>query len=274
MYVMAYFYDEDQAMHVAYGENLMKFTPLNQGKPVLDLRAQGKIIRDPYILQDKNGLYQLFFTDNWNSHTLGHSVSEDLLHWNNPEYLEVMGRNEDVANCWAPEVCYDEEQQAYMLFWSSSFYSRNNENKISNRIWYCHTKDFQEYTPAKLLFDPGYQVIDASILRWNGEYHMAFKDERGHNAIGTHYAAIRTAKSRQATGTYEGISELLTEFRSEGPFLIEEDGWIYLFYDAFGTHSYRGLRSKDMKNWEDITEQMKFPKNCKHLSILKVAERD
>ena len=77
-------------------------------------------------------------------------------------------------------------------------------------------------------------MIDASIHYYDGFYYMAFKDERGHNAPGTHYAAIRTARSCDITGPYEDISPLLTAFRTEGPLLIEEDGWMYLFYDSFG----------------------------------------
>lgn len=268
MYLMTYFWDEDQTMRLALGKNILEFDDLNDGKPVLDIRDQGKIIRDPYILRDANGVYQLYFTDNWYSNTLGHSTSEDGIHWEDPEYIKVMGDNEDVANCWAPELCYDREKEAWMLFWSSSFYSKNNENRISNRIWYCHTKDFKTYTEAKLLFDPGYQVIDASILYRDGAYHMAFKDERGHNAPGTHYAAIRMAKAKRAEGPYGEITELMTEFRSEGPLLREDGDWVYMFYDSFGTHSYRGLRSKDMKNWEDISGKMRFPEKCKHLCIL------
>ena len=111
MYYMSYFFDEDQTLRIAAGNDLLHFTPLNHGKPVLDLRPQGKIIRDPYILKDQNHTYQLFFTDNWNSNTLGHSTSEDLIHWKEPEYIPVMGNNNDTANCWAPELCFDPEKK-------------------------------------------------------------------------------------------------------------------------------------------------------------------
>lgn len=269
MYLMSYFRDEDQTMRLAEGTDILHYTDLNEGKPVLDLRDRGKIIRDPYIFRDNSGMYRLFFTDNWYSNTLGYSESEDGIQWKDPVYISVMGENEDVANCWAPELCWDQEKEAYMLFWSSSFYSKNTENRISNRIWYCHTKDFINYTEAKLLFDPGYQVIDASILFRDGKYYMAFKDERGHNAPGTKYAAIRVACAEHAEGPYGEISDLLTEFRSEGPLLIEDGGWVYLFYDAFGSHAYKGMRTKDMKVWEDISEEMQFPQACKHLCIMK-----
>ncbi len=269
MYIMSYFQDQDQTLRIAAGEDLLHFSDINQDQPVLDLRPVGKIIRDPYILKDETGTYRLFFTDNWYSNTLGYSSSADLYHWEEPQYIKVMGDNEDVCNCWAPELCYDRTRKAWMLFWSASFYSLNTDKRISNRIWYCHTKDFITFTPAKKLFDPGYQVIDASIRYFHGFYYMAFKDERGHNAPGTHFAAIRTARAKEITGPYEDISPLLTRFRTEGPLLIEEDGWMYLFYDSFGDASYRGMRTRDFKSWEDVSKRMEFPRLCKHLCIIR-----
>lgn len=268
MYIMSYFLDSDQAMRIAAGDHLLCFEDINGGKPILDLSATGKIIRDPYILKDSLGIYHLFFTDNWYSNTLGYSTSEDLLHWNEPQHLKVMGESNDVCNCWAPELCYDRKRESWMLFWSTSFYSLNTDKRISNRIWYCHTKDFKTYTPAKKLFDPGYQVIDASIRYFDGYYYMAFKDERGHNSD-PHFSAIRTARSKDAAGPYTDVSPLLTQYRTEGPLLIEEDGWMYLFYDSFGDASYRGMRTRDFIKWEDVSSQMQFPKDCKHLCILK-----
>lgn len=268
MYIMSYFFDRDQTMRLAAGEELLRFSPLNGDEPVLDLRPLGKIIRDPYLLKDENGIYRLFFTDNWYSNTLGYSFSRDLYHWEEPRYLKVMGDNDDVCNCWAPELCYDRERGAWMLFWSSSFYSLNTDKRISNRIWYCHTKDFKTYTPARKLFDPGYTVIDASIRFFNGYYYMAFKDERGHNRD-PHFAAIRTARSKDLTGPYTDISPLLTRFRTEGPLLFEKDGWMYLFYDSFGDASYRGMRTRDFKKWEDVSTEMEFPEGCKHLCIVR-----
>ena len=67
MYTMSYFFDQDQTLRIAKGEDLFHFKDCNQNRPVLDLRPLGNIIRDPYILKDAQGIYRLFFTDNWYS---------------------------------------------------------------------------------------------------------------------------------------------------------------------------------------------------------------
>ena len=60
MYTMSYFFDQDQTLRIAKGEDLFHFKDCNQNRPVLDLRPLGNIIRDPYILKDAQGIYRLF----------------------------------------------------------------------------------------------------------------------------------------------------------------------------------------------------------------------
>ena len=143
MYKMTYSMDETQAMYAAVSEDMLRWTPFKEGEPVLDLRPAGRIIRDPFWFEFE-GRYHALFTDNWQSRTIGHAVSDNFVDWEIADFIPVMGENEDVANCWAPEV-YFEPDGTGVILWSSSFISRNNEHKISNRIWALKTKDFREF---------------------------------------------------------------------------------------------------------------------------------
>lgn len=287
MYKMTYSMDETQALYSAESEDMLHFRPLNGGKPVLDLSGIGKIIRDPFWFEFE-GRYHVVFTDNWKSATIGHAVSDNFVDWELLDFIPVMGENEDVANCWAPEVFRDEDG-AYVIIWSTSFLSKNDEHKISNRIWCRKTRDFKEFGEPKLFFDPGHPVIDATVWAEDHTYYMAFKDERGFNAPDSKYSAIRTTwgKAEEKPFSWEGdqesgpvcrndgpmgkrISPLLTGWRTEGPILIKKDGDFYLFFDSFGDHSYKGLKSRDFENWEDITAEMDFPFHCKHLCIREI----
>ncbi|HIU67016.1 MAG TPA: family 43 glycosylhydrolase [Candidatus Caccomorpha excrementavium] len=282
MYKMTYSMDETQAMYAAVSEDMLRWTPFKEGEPVLDLRPAGRIIRDPFWFEFE-GRYHALFTDNWQSRTIGHAVSDNFVDWEIADFIPVMGENEDVANCWAPEV-YFEPDGTGVILWSTSFISRNNEHKISNRIWALKTKDFREFSKPELFFDPGYPVIDATMWREDGTYYMAFKDERGFNAPGSPYSAIRTTWGREEEKPFSwgkepvcrmdgpmgrNISPLLTGWRTEGPILIKKDGEFYLFYDSFGDHTYKGLRSRDYREWTDISGEMDFPFHCKHLCIRK-----
>lgn len=121
-----------------------------------------------------------------------------------------------------------------------------------------------------MFFDPGYTVIDATVLPLNGIYYMAFKDERGTKSPDTDYKALRVCTSKAANGPFENISELLTHNRCEGPSLVYRDQTFYMFYDSFGDHTYCGAISTDFYHWTEITEKLSLPQRCKHFSILTI----
>lgn len=269
MYYMAYFKDEVQKMFLAGSRDLLIWEEMNEGKPVLDMESSGLIVRDPFLLHDRQGRYHVFFTTQWFGKTIGHAVSENLKDWSEPVQITLFQNNEDVYNCWAPECFWDEERAEFCLIWSSSFKSQNSKHEDSNRIWYATSKDLKKFTEPRIFFDPGYPVIDASVIKKGKEYFMAFKDERDFNAPGSMYSAVRTAIAEDAHGLYTQISPILTGWRSEGPMLLWENGQFYIFYDAFGMHRYEGITSRDFIHWESITDKMNFPAGCKHMSIVK-----
>lgn len=272
MYYMAYFRDKVPELYLAESTDLLTWTDRNNGKAVLSTAQRGKIIRDPYLLRDGEGTWHVFYTNDWYSRSIGHAVSVDLEHFAEQEDIELFPGNEDVFNCWAPECFYDTITNNYYLIWSSSFRSGNGVHEDSNRIWCARSRDLYHFEEPELYFDPGYPVIDSSVVEKEGKYYMAFKDERDFNKPGTVYSAIRTAVAEGADGPYTQISPILTGWRTEGPMLLHEKGCFYIFYDSFGDGTYKGMRSKDFVNWEDITQQMVFPAGCRHLSIVSGGE--
>ena len=45
----------------------------------------------------------------------------------------------------------------------------------------------------------------------------------------------------------------------EGPTAIKVGEYHFVYFDAYTTHRYGALRSKDLKTWEDVSSQMSFP---------------
>ncbi len=271
MYIMSFFTEARPAAHIAKSEDLINWEVLNNGEPVIEFgEGDGKIVRDPFIIRDKGGVYRMFFTDNWRSQSLGYSYSSDLVNWEKPEFLPVASDLPPVQNCWAPECVYDEQNDQYLLFWSSRVLSELESGPRMDRMYYKATKDFVSYSETKVLFAPGYPVIDASIYLHEGRYYMCFKDERGHNGPDTDYKALRTCTADNAAGPYEGISELLTHNLCEGPTIIRKDGKFVVFYDAFRRRYYGAMESDDFVNFTDATDKYAFPKDCKHCTVIEV----
>jgi hypothetical protein len=272
MFVMSYFRTEAEALHLAISEDGLAWTSLRDNAPMWHASVGNRSVRDPHLSQSRDGLFHLFSTDSWRSDRIIHAVSDDLLHWCDETLRHVMSNVSHTRNCWAPECFYDEEAELYRVIWSSTV--GDGENPCSegydHRIWGCTTRDFREYSEASLFFDPGYNVIDASVIRCNDQYLMAFKDERGENRLGTDYKAIRVCTAQCACGPWTEISELMTPTLTEGPTMFMRDGHIVMLYDHFFEHYFGASQSDDGVHWTSITAQMQFPPGPRHASVIEV----
>lgn len=266
MYLMSYFHPEERdGMFLACSRDLFEWEILNNHEPLIPAE-DGCVLRDPFIIRDKDGIFHAIYTDNWDSPTIGHSASRDLIEWSKPNHIELMTWNDDTVNCWAPEAYYDREKEAYRLIWSTSFRSKSPYE--GNRIWTALTKDFADVYDIRCFFDPGYTCIDATVLIEDDGYKMAFKDERGENRPGTDFKAIRTCVFKDSDAEFEGVSELITSDLSEGPCIVKKDGVYNLFFDSFGYGKYGVMTSTDFVNWTDESEKVSFPPKCRHMSII------
>ena len=265
---MSYFREERLATFIAISHDLKTWTDLNSGEPVIEFaEGEGKIVRDPFIIRGKDSVFHMLFTDNWRSPTLGYSKSSDLVNWDKPIFLNVSDDLPPVQNCWAPECVYDVQNDEYVIFWSSRLVGTDPR---MDTMYYRTTKDFVTYSGTKILFAPGYPVIDSSIYYHDGLYYMCFKDERGHNAPDTDYKALRTCVSKSATGPYENISPLLTHNLCEGPTILRKDGKFLVFFDAFRKKYYGAMESSDFYSFTDVTADYGFPPTCKHCTVIEI----
>ena len=272
MYLLSYFRTPAEALHFALGEDGLIWRALNQNLPVLRGGVGTKTLRDPFVFRAQNGTYHLLATNGWKSDSVVHVSSPDLISWSEQRLIPVMKGVPLVRNCWAPECFYDLEADCYRLIWSSSTQQPNNEVDWNHRIWSCITRDFLSFSPPTLWFDPGYSVIDATVLRVGKKYLMAFKDERGTNAANTDFKAIRTATATSGDGPWENISELVTPTRTEGPslYFAPDQSTLMMLFDHFTTDHFAILQSRDGKDWTKPKTQSQFPENVRHACVLKI----
>lgn len=263
MYIMSYFTDEELCARLAKSEDLMNWEDLNGGKPVV-CKTPDTLIRDPFIIKDKSGVFHMIFTVNWNGNQLGHCESTDLISWTETDFVAVMPEN--TQNVWAPECIYDEDGDEYIVYWSSSV----PKGEYNHRIWYCKTKDFKEFSKSEILFDPGYSCIDADIIRVQGKYIMIYKDERGDHSENTCGKDLYLAFADKASGPYENTARSFSPKLVEGPCAVKKDGGFYIFFESFTKHYYNCFFTENFEKFEDISSKVGFPKDCKHFSIIEV----
>jgi hypothetical protein len=213
----------EDGLHLAYSKDGYKWDVLGDGKSFLTPQVgKSKLMRDPCLLRAPDDTFQLVWTDSWNSRTIGHASSKDLIHWSEQQAIGVMEHEPEAMNCWAPEVVYDGTKQQYVIFWSTTIPGRfpqtdaTGDKKYNHRIYATTTRDFKTFAPTRLFFDGGFNVIDATMLPTEGKYYLIVKDETAHPVKKN----LRIAVGNSPEGPFGDISAPFTPEWVEGPSAI------------------------------------------------------
>jgi hypothetical protein len=229
-----------------------------------------KVMRDPSILQGPDGTFHLVWTCSWNQDPgFAYASSKDLIHWSEQKYIPVMAYDTTVVNVWAPELFYEEENHDFYIIWASTVpfkFEKGIEDEYNNhRLYYTKTKDFINFTPAALFYDPGFSSIDAVVVkRALSDYVLVFKDNTRPERN------LRVAFSDALTGPYNELSGAFTENFTEGPSVLRiGDEWL-IYFDAYRNKSYDAVSTKDFKTFSPANK-IHIPKEHKHGTVFKTS---
>jgi len=258
-------------IYYALSNNAVHFEALNRSNPIITCSDSIKKMRDPFIVRDPQRGFHMVWT--MGKRMIGYAWSPDLIDWSMQKIIPIDAQNDSVANTWAPEIIFDEINQDWHIIYSSTILGNFPEtigqvnNNKNHRIYSVKTKDFTTFTKPELFFDPGYPIIDATILKEQDEYLMVFKDERDNPLK----KLLKTASSSSLTGSWKNISDPLTPSWSEGPTLIKHKNKYLIYYDFYKEPKHMGLMmSNDFKSWEDISDKTIFPSGYKHGSFIHI----
>src|SRR5205807_1560735 len=77
-----------------------------------------------------------------------------------------------------------------------------------NRMMYATTRDFRTFSAPRVWADPGYSVIDSTVIRDGDTYYRYTKDERNHSSDSPGSKFITAEKSTSLTSaTYDFVSD-------------------------------------------------------------------
>jgi len=134
-------------------------------------------------------------------------------------------------------------------------------------MYYVTTPDFKTFSKPQLFYDQGFNVIDGTLIKENNWYVLFLKDETRTPP----QKNIRIATSKKLTGGYSKPTEPITgNYWAEGstPLRID-DSWI-VYFDKYVDHKMGAVRSKDLKNWKNISDDFSFPVGTRHGTVFKV----
>jgi len=279
VYLFAYFINNGtDGLHYAYSEDGLIWTSLKHDSSFLQpVVSKDKLMRDPCIIRGADHLFYMVWTVSWNDKGIGYASSKDLVHWSEQQFIPVMQKEDSARNCWAPEITYDAANKEYMIYWATTISGkypadRTVENGYDHRIYYTTTKDFKTYSQTKLLYDKGFNVIDATIVRDEKTFIMFLKDETPKPVAQKN---IRVATSSKLTGEYSSPSKPITgNYWAEGPSAIKINGAWIVYFDKYHDHKYGAVTSTDLINWTDISDKISFPKGTRHGTAFAITKKE
>ena len=231
-----------------------------------------RVMRDPSIIRTPDGMFHLVWTSSWRGDRgFGYACSKDLKHWSDQRFIEVMTDTATV-NVWAPELFWDDERQQAVIIWAScipgKFPDGQEEHKNNHRLYFTTTKDFKTFAPAKLMIDPGFSCIDATLVkRGKRDYVMVLKDNTRPERD------IKVAYAKSPYGPWSKASEPFTGKMMEGPTTAKVDGGWLIYYDRYELKDFGAHFTKDFVKFEDVSKQVRVPVLHKHGTIFKADER-
>jgi beta-xylosidase len=264
----------EDGLHLACSADGRTWTALNEDKPFLRSQVGSKLMRDPCILQGPDGTFHLVWTSGWTDKMMfGYAASKDLVSWSEPRAVTVMEDEPRCRNVWAPELFYDDAKKQFLVFWSSTIpgkfpeTDKSGDDGYNHRVYSITTRDFQAFTKSKLLYDGGFNVIDATMVKVEGKYILIVKDETKTPVKKN----LRAATADTPEGPFSPAGEPFTISWVEGPSILRIGDEHLVYFDHYARPQYYGaVSTKDFKTWTDVSKEMSFTKGCRHGTIFQV----
>lgn len=278
MYLFSFFKGNgEDGLHLAYSADGLSWEALKNNESFLPPAVgRDKLMRDPCIIKGPDDTFHMVWTVSWNEKGIGYANSKDLIHWSEQQYIPVFEHEPMARNCWAPELFYDDASEEYLIYWATTIVGRypetdsTGDDGYNHRMYYTTTKDFTSFSETKLLFDQGFNVIDATIHKTGTNYTMFLKNE---TLLPQPEKNIRIATSTDLLGTYTPASAPITPNWVEGPTAIEtEKGWM-VYFDQYTEGRMGAIISTDLQNWTNISHEVFFPEGTRHGTVFKVKKR-
>ncbi len=273
---------KQEQIHFALSNDGHNFKALNNNKPIIDSKdiSVSGGVRDPHILRCEDGktfymvVTDLYVTDmGWENTAMVLMKSTDLIHWESSvidipkTYPKEFSR---VNRVWAPQTIFDENTGKYMVYFSMRI---DHDIDI---IYYAYTNDSftaLESAPKQLFFSPTNNAcIDADIIKKDHQYYMFFKSEDG-------IPGIKLAVSDKINDGYKQLSQERVDcernnVEGSGVFkLNNSDEWI-LMYDVYTSGRYQFTKSKDLKHFEVIDEDVNMDFHPRHGTVLPITKSE
>lgn len=277
VYVFSYFTGVGKSgLHLAWSTDGLRWEALAGGRPLLSPKVGRGLMRDPYIVRGPDGVFYLLWTTHGLDRGFGLASSLDLITWSEQRYIPIMESVPGAKNCWAPEMVWDPQTEQWVIFWSSTVEGKFPEtlpagdDGWNHRIYRSTTRDWQEFSPPEVFYDPGFNCIDATIVPFEGRYVMVLKNETRKPPAKN----LCVAFADRILGPWSPASEPFSPpgVWVEGPSVLRVGEWYYIYFDKYTMNQYGVMRTQDFRHFEDMSAQFVYPAGMRHGTAFAVPE--
>ncbi|SMC48249.1 glycoside hydrolase family 43 protein [Lentzea albidocapillata] len=270
-YVMGYFTEspgkvaDRYALHLAVSTDGLNWMPLNQGNPVATPTAGTKGLRDPFVMRKQNGGFVVLATDLTGT---DFTRQNQYIHaWDSADLRSFTGyrrlkMHSMPTHTWAPEAFWDASRNQYGILYSANSGGRD-------AFYVNYTTDFVNVGAPQLFFDPGFNVLDATVHVGNGTNYLYYKSFRDGRLYGARSSTLNPRSFDRGTYTAGVVSGGI-----EAPIVVkahDRNEW-WLWGDSFSpvNGELYAWRSGNIAtdSWSPLTKaQYTQPLNAKHPTI-------
>jgi hypothetical protein len=231
--------------------------------------GESRLMRDPSLLLGPDGTFHLVWTTGWkHDQGFGYAHSKDLRNWSEQRFIPVMKHEPTTVNVWAPELFYDGRDERFIIAWASTIPGRFADgaepHDNNQRMYYTTTRDFDIFAPTKLFFDPGFSVIDCTIVNFGERYVLVLKDNSRSKMN------LRVAFGASPVGPWQDVSPPFAQMFTEGPTVLKNKDNYLIYFDAYRQGNYGAVKTHDFKSFVDVTKEVSFPAGHKHGTALRI----
>ncbi|MDR0610667.1 MAG: glycoside hydrolase family 43 protein [Planctomycetaceae bacterium] len=264
----------EDGLHLAWSADGRTWKPLKEGLPFfIPPEKISKLVRDPSIVRGADGMFHLVWTGSWTGKSIGYASSRDLIEWTDIRSIPVMEHEPTTRNTWAPELFYDQPSQTFYIIWSSTIPKKftetaaSSETDYNHRMYYTTTKDFKTFSETKLYWNPNHNVIDGFLAKDGERYLLFYKDETLKPEAKKN---ILLAIGSSVLGPFEVQGVISHTNWVEGPTVLNINKEWFVYYDCYTKQHFGAVKSKDLKNWKNITDKLCFPIHARHGTAFEV----
>lgn len=294
------------------------------GHPLQPMVGEQRVMRDPSLICIRD-TFRLVWTAGWKGDLgFGYAWSTDLVHWSDEEFIPVMqpmdtpaaqaygcgyspalcydnaesarsrflqrdSLGESPVQVWAPEWFYERDSQCAYIIWAScvpgAFPDGLEEHRNNHRLYYTTTRDFHHFTPTRLFLDPGYSVIDGTLVDTQCTTPTGAGEAAAAAVKGSRYAFVVKDNTRPCRnikmvyadhldGPWQVDTTSFTPLFCEGPTVVRtSDGLYRVYYDAYRAHNFGCALTRDFRTFTDVTDSVSVPAGHKHGTALRVSRK-